>query len=66
MKIKKEAKTKKLNVAGKIPYDTRITKAQLEAKTIVEYDSGSLKKQVESLWQSILLMLNLKNNAEKQ
>lgn len=64
--IEKEAKTKKLNVAGKIPYDTRVTKAQLEAKTIVEYNRGPLKKHIESLWQSILLMLNLKNNAEKQ
>jgi len=36
-KIEKDAKAKKLNVVSRIPYDTQVTKAQLEAKTIIEY-----------------------------
>jgi MinD superfamily P-loop ATPase len=60
--IEKDAKAKKLNVVSRIPYDTQVTKAQLKAKTIIEYCRGPLKKQIETLWQSILRMLNAENN----
>ncbi|MBN2019283.1 MAG: ATP-binding protein [Sedimentisphaerales bacterium] len=62
--IEKDAKAKNLNVVSRIPYDTQVTKAQLDAKTIVEYGRGPLKKQIESLWQSIIRMLHAKNNWE--
>ena len=65
-KIEKEAEAKKLNVLSTIPYDTQVTKAQLEAKTIVEYDRSFLKTRIESLWQSILDLLNPKNNGKNK
>jgi MinD superfamily P-loop ATPase len=55
--IKKDANTKNLFVAGRIPYDIQVTKAQIEAKTIVEHCSSDLKKRIESIWQSILRIL---------
>ena len=62
--IEKDAKAKNLKVVSRIPYDTQVTKAQLEAKTIVEYGRGPVKTQIESLWRSILRVLSDKNKGE--
>lgn len=56
--IERKANEKNLKVVGNIAYDTAVTKAQLAAKSIVEYSSNGLKKQIVSLWESILGMLN--------
>jgi MinD superfamily P-loop ATPase len=54
-----------LKVAGKIAYDTVVTKAQLAAKTIIEYSNSNLKQQIVSLWESISNMLKLTPNTER-
>jgi MinD superfamily P-loop ATPase len=56
--IEKRASEKNLIVTGKISYDAAVTKAQIAAKTIVEYSSDGLKEQVVSLWDSVLKMLD--------
>jgi len=56
--IEKRTGKKDLKVVGKISYDTEVTKAQLVAKSIVEYSSNQLREQIVSLWQSTLDMLN--------
>jgi MinD superfamily P-loop ATPase len=56
--IEKDAEAENLRVAGRIPYDIQVTKAQLEGRTIVECCSGNLKQQIELIWQSILGMLH--------
>jgi MinD superfamily P-loop ATPase len=43
-----------LQIAGEIAYDSAFTKAQIAAKSIVEYSNGSLKGQIISLWESVL------------
>jgi len=48
---------KKLKLVGKIAYDVAVTKAQIDAKSIVEHSNSSLKKQLVSLWDSILDIL---------
>jgi hypothetical protein len=53
---------KSLKVIGKIAYDITVTKAQIAAKSIVEYSNDSLKDQVISLWESVLDMLNNKGS----
>jgi MinD superfamily P-loop ATPase len=40
-------------IAGRIPYDVRITQAQLEGKSIVEYDNGPAASAVHSLWRKV-------------
>lgn len=55
--IEQDAENQNLGIVGRIPYDTQATKAQLEARTIVEYDEGRLKESVESVWQSVLGVL---------
>jgi len=52
--IVNKAQQKDLKVVGKIGYDTAVTKAQLAAKSIVEYSNGDLKAQIVSLWESVL------------
>jgi MinD superfamily P-loop ATPase len=56
--IEMKAQRKDLKVAGKIAYNTAVTKAQIAAKSIVEYSDGELKAQVVSLWEFVLDMLN--------
>jgi len=56
--IEKRAGEKNLRVTGKIAYDVAVTKAQIAAKTIVEYSSDGLKDQIVSLWESVLNMLD--------
>jgi MinD superfamily P-loop ATPase len=56
--IENKTSQKGLKVIGKIAYDIAVTKAQIAAKSIVEYSSNGLKDQVVSLWESVLDMLS--------
>jgi MinD superfamily P-loop ATPase len=56
--IEEKTNQKSLKVIGKISYDIVVTKAQIAAKSIVEYSNDGLKDQVISLWESVLDMLN--------
>ena len=56
--IEKNANKKKLRVIGKITYDVAVTKAQITAKTIVEYSNNGLKNQIVSLWDLVLKILD--------
>jgi len=55
--IKNTARGCNLQIAGVIAYDSAVTKAQLAAKSIVEYSNGGLKSQIMSLWESVLSAL---------
>ena len=55
--IEKEALERNLKVVGKIAYDIAVTKAQIAARSIVEYSNNGLKDQIVSLWESVLDML---------
>ncbi len=63
--IETEVLKRNLMVVGNIAYDPAVTKAQIQAKSIVEYSSDGLKNQVVSLWESVLNMLKLSKNTEK-
>jgi len=62
--IEKRAAERGVKVAGKVAYDIVVTKAQVAAKTIVEYSDNGLKQQIASLWQSILDILKQTPNTE--
>jgi len=55
--IKMTANRWNLQIAGEIAYDSAVTKAQIAARSIVEYSNGSLKGQIISLWESVLSVL---------
>jgi MinD superfamily P-loop ATPase len=53
-KIEKYCKQKKIEIVGKIPYDTIITKALIDEKNIIEYDKESdLSKKIVEMWRRI-------------
>ncbi len=53
-KIEKYCKEKNIDVVGKIPYDTIITKALIDEKNIIEYDKESdLSKKIIEMWRRI-------------
>lgn len=60
--IEKKSSEKNLRVVGKIAYDIAVTKAQVAAKSIVEYSGNGLKDQIVSLWESVLNMLKETTN----
>ena len=52
--IEQTAVEKKLSVMAKIPYDPSITKAQIEAENIIEYNPGSpAAEAIHRLWDQI-------------
>lgn len=55
--IEKKVSKRNLRMVGKIAYDIAVTKAQIAAKSIVEYSGNGLKDQIVSLWESVLNML---------
>lgn len=63
--IEKRAAERGLKVAGKIPYDIIVTKAQVAAKSVVEYSNNVLKEQILLLWESILGILKGTPNTER-
>jgi len=55
--IERRALQKNLKVVGRIAYDPIVTKAQIAARSIVEYSGNGLREQVISLWESVSEML---------
>ncbi len=51
-KIQEYCSKKNVEVVGKIPYDTIITKALIEEKNIIEYDKESIiSKEIVKMWE---------------
>ena len=47
------AADKHFELVGELPYDSGFTKAQLQEKTVVEYDPDGLGQRVRSVWTKI-------------
>jgi len=47
------AAEKHFELVGELPYDSGFTKAQLQEKTVVEYDPDGLGQRVRSVWTKI-------------
>ncbi len=53
-KIEDFCKNKNVEIVGKLPYDTSITKALLDEKSIIDYDPGSdLSEKIRDMWNKI-------------
>ncbi len=55
--IEANARSKGVAFAGRIAYNTAVTKAQIAGKSVVEYDDGDIKEQVVALWRNVVDML---------
>jgi len=51
--IEKDAKSKRLKVAGKIRYTQAFTKAQIAESTVIEYTDGGVSEEIKALWRNL-------------
>ena len=51
--IESFCKDNNIDIVAKIPYDTAFTKAQLAAKSIVEYSDGNASQEIRRMWDNI-------------
>lgn len=56
--IEEKTLARNLKLVGKIEYDPAVTKAQIAARSIIEYSDNGLKEQIVSMWETLLEMLN--------
>ncbi|MFO7942007.1 MAG: ATP-binding protein [Bacillota bacterium] len=57
-RIEEMAREEDLPVVGRIPYDENVTWAQLEGKTIVEYDDGPASRAIKKVWEDVFAGLD--------
>lgn len=55
--IDKYCREHDIDIVGKIPYDIDFTKAQVEAKSIVEFSDGEASKEIKNMWDKISVNL---------
>jgi len=52
-KIKDLGKNYNAKFIGVIPYDTKITEAQMKKLSVVEYTNAPVAKSIKQIWQKI-------------
>ena len=61
--IERFAKDNDLPLLGRIPYEEKVTRAQIEGKSITEYDPSGLGDYMRRIWESIQERLDTEQNA---
>ena len=51
--IEEFARSKGIEVVGKIPYNNEVTEAMVQGKSVVENPDGEVKKAIENTWERI-------------
>ena len=55
--IEREAGGLGVKAAGRVRYDTAITKAQIVKTSVVEYTGGAVSEDIKSLWRNVIYAL---------
>jgi MinD superfamily P-loop ATPase len=55
--IEQEAREHGMKVAGRVRYDTAITKAQVMKTSVVEYTGGAVSEDIKALWRNVVYAL---------
>ena len=58
-KIKDYCKDNDISVVGLLPYDTAVTDAMVQEKTVIEYSKGVLSDNLLNMWNNIKKRMNL-------
>ncbi|MBT8762380.1 4Fe-4S binding protein [Desulfohalobiaceae bacterium Ax17] len=53
-RIKDYCHKAEIPVLGTLPYDIKFTRAQIEGKSVVEFDPHGLGKEIEKIWQKMM------------
>ncbi len=56
-RIKDYCQNKGIKVVGEVPFDTMVTKAMVEGKTVVEYDLGIVTDILKRMWERVEMEL---------
>ncbi len=56
-KIEKYCVDNNIQIVGKIPYDTAVTKAMVEEKNIIEFENGKTSNKIKKMWCEVLEIL---------
>lgn len=51
--IESFCRNRNIGFVGKIPYDTVVTEAMVQAKTIIEFSDGVIAKEIRNVWEEI-------------
>ncbi|MCU0644796.1 MAG: 4Fe-4S binding protein [bacterium] len=51
--IEKYCRDRNIGFVGKIPYDTIVTEAMVQAKTIIEFSDGVIANEINRMWEKI-------------
>jgi len=51
--LERLSQRRKVRIAGKIPYDPDVTRAQIRKETIVEYSRGAAAAEIRSAWTEV-------------
>jgi len=52
-KIRDRCHQRNIKVLGEIRYDTAVTRAQIEGKSVIEYDNSIATRDIRSLWDAV-------------
>ncbi len=55
--IEYEASESGLSIAGRVRYDNAVTRAQIEKKSIVEYQSDGIAEEIQTIWAKVYEVL---------
>ena len=58
-KVRSYCEDRNIAVAGELPYDPAVTRAQLAAKSIIEYDGSPVSQQIRVMWEKMLKTLEI-------
>ncbi len=51
--IEKFCKESRIEIAGRIPFDSQVTKAMVQGKSIMEYPGSPPAKEIEEMWERV-------------
>jgi len=51
--IRKYCQDSNIELAGEIPFDTKVTEALVNGKSIIEYQDGEVSHQISNLWDKV-------------
>ena len=52
-RIRQHCLARNLDFLGEVHYDTAVTRAQIEGKSVIEYDKGSAASDLRLLWEAV-------------
>ena len=55
--IKEFCKNNHIHFVGQISYDTIVTDAMVQAKTIIEFSNGAISEEINRMWDRIVRSL---------